>query len=287
MQEVIDRVFIENVYPGVTLGAIIRENGLVLVDSPFRQDDTRAWRAALLHLNGGTSRILVQLDTHIDRSMGAKAMECTILSHIEAANIFQTRPASIKAQTLDAGAEWETYNGLSSIRWGTPHITFSDHISIHWDEKPVEIDYKPGIANGSVWVDLPEEKVLFIGDMVVCSQPPFLSDADLPLWINHLESLFEPRYQDYLLIGGRDGLVTLDNVQNQMNFLIEVHNRVQELADQKASLEVVSHLVPDLMKILIDVPAKLYDLHEKRLTYGLQMYYAHRYLDKNNKKETH
>lgn len=285
MQEIANRVFIETHYPGVTLGAISREHGLILVDSPFRQDDTRSWRAALHNLRGGVARILVQMDAHIDRSMGAKAMECTILSHIEAANVFQNRPASIKAQAIDAGAEWENYNGLGSIRWGTPHITFSDHMYLHWDENMVEIEYRPGNADGSIWVDLPVEKVLFLGDAVVSKQSPFLSDANLPLWIEHLKSLFSKKYQDYFLVSGRDGLVTLEDAHNQIEFLSEINEKVQDLAAQKATLDAVSKLVPDLMKRLASLPAKHYELQEKRLTYGLQMYYAHRFLDKPSKKE--
>ena len=285
MQEIVDRIFIETHYPGVTLGAISRDHGLVLVDSPFRQDDTRSWRSSLLNLGGGVARILVQMDAHIDRSMGAKAMECTILSHIEAANVFQNRPASIKAQTVDAGAEWENYNGLGSIRWGTPHITFSDHMTLHWDENPIELNYKPGIADGSIWVDLPVEKVLFVGDAVVSKQTPFLGEADLPVWIEHLKSLFVDKYQEYFFVSGRSGLVTMEDIHNQVEFLTDVNDKVQELADQKSSLDAIGRLVPDLMKKLTNIPTKQYELHEKRLTYGLQMYYAQRYLEKQSKKE--
>ena len=285
MQEIVDRIFIETHYPGVTLGAISRDHGLVLVDSPFRQDDTRSWRSSLMNLGGGVARILVQMDAHIDRSMGAKAMECTILSQIEAANVFQNRPASIKAQTIDAGAEWENYNGLGSIRWGTPHITFSDHMTLHWDDNPIELDYKPGIADGSIWVDLPVEKVLFVGDAVVSKQTPFLGEADLSIWIEHLKSLYTDKYQEYFFISGRSGLVTMEDVHNQVEFLSDVNDKVQELAEQKSSLDAIGRLVPDFMKKLANIPPKQYELHEKRLTYGLQMYYAQRYLEKQSKKE--
>jgi glyoxylase-like metal-dependent hydrolase (beta-lactamase superfamily II) len=285
MQEIVNRIFIETHYPGVTLGAISREHGLILVDSPFRQDDTRSWRASLLNLGGGVARILVQMDAHIDRSMGAKAMECTILSHIDAANVFQNRPASIKAQTVDAGAEWESYNGLGSIRWGTPHLTFSDHMFLHWDENPIKLEHRPGIADGSIWVDLPEEKILFLGDAVVNKQSPFLSDANLPLWIDHLKSLLMKEYQEYFFVSGRDGLVTLEDIRNQVKFLEEVNEKVGELGENQAPLESVGKLVPDLMKRLVNIPAKQYELNEKRLSYGLQMYFAHHFIEKPAKKE--
>jgi glyoxylase-like metal-dependent hydrolase (beta-lactamase superfamily II) len=285
MQEIVNRVFIETHYPGVTLGAISREHGLILVDAPFRQDDTRSWRASLLNLGGGVARILVQMDAHIDRSMGAKAMECTILSHIDAANVFQNRPASIKAQTIDAGAEWENYNGLGSIRWGTPHLTFSDYMYLHWDDNPVKLEHRPGIADGSIFVDLPEEKILFLGDAVVSKQSPFLSDANLPLWINHLKNLLTKEYQEYFFVSGRDGLVTLEDIRSQIAFLEEIDLKVGELSIQKAPLESVGKLVPDLMKKLVNIPPKHFELNEKRLSYGLQMYYAHHFIGKSVKKE--
>ena len=284
MQEIANQVYIETQFPGVTLGAINRSHGLILVDSPFRQDDVRAWRSSLLNLHGGAARMLIQMDAHIDRTMGAKAMECTILSHLEAATAFQNRPASIKAQTTDAGAEWENFNGLGSIRWGTPHITFSDQMLVHWDQKPLRIDYKPGISQGSLWVELPDEKILFLGDSVVSRQPPFLGDAIFPLWIEHLSTLLAPDYQDYLMVGGRNGLITQDDIQQQIDFLTTVYDEILVLSQNKASLEQVNKLVPSLMEKISGYPPAQYDLYSKRLAYGLQTFYSRNFLEKPSKK---
>ncbi len=97
MQEIANNIFIETQYPGVTLGAIGRKHGLVLIDAPFRQDDARSWRSALLNLGGGITNIMIQLDAHMDRTMGAKAMECTILSHAEAASCISKPPCFDKS----------------------------------------------------------------------------------------------------------------------------------------------------------------------------------------------
>ncbi|PKO12050.1 MAG: hypothetical protein CVU39_26270 [Chloroflexi bacterium HGW-Chloroflexi-10] len=286
MQEIVDRVFIETQYPGVTLGAINRQHGLILVDSPFRQDDARSWRSTLLNLGGGVARLLIQMDAHMDRTMGAKAMECTILSHLEAASVFQNRPASIKAQTTDAGAEWEKYNGLGSIRWGTPHITFSDQMMVHWDDSPIQILYKPGIAEGSIWVELTNEKVIFLGDSVIRQQVPFLGDANLPLWIEHLKMLTSNTiYQDYFMVSGRNGLVTMEDVHNQAAFLVEVHTQLQSLSGAKNLSDSINKLVPDLIKKIVRLPANQVDLNEKRLAFGLQSCYMHHYSEKSFKKD--
>ena len=51
MQEITNRVYLETQYPGVTLGAIGRKHGLILIDSPFRPDDAKSWRSSLLNLS--------------------------------------------------------------------------------------------------------------------------------------------------------------------------------------------------------------------------------------------
>ena len=285
MQEISKHIFIETQYPGVTLGAIGRKHGLILVDSPFRQDDSRSWRSALLNLSGGIARMLIQLDAHMDRTMGAKALECTIVSHLDAASAFQNRPASIKAQTIDAGAEWESFNGLGSIRWGTPHITFSDQMIVHWDESPIQIVHKPGISEGSIWVELVEEKILFLGDAVVSQQTPFLGYADFPKWISHLTHLQSQKYQEYFFVGGRNGLLTQEDIHNQITFLNVANDQLLDLASFKGNLDSVSKLVPDLMKRIPGIHPDQYDLYAKRLAYGLQNNYSRRFLEKSSRRE--
>ena len=73
MQELAPHVYIETGYAGVTLGAINWAHGLILIDAPFRAEDTRSWRSNLLNLGGGVDRLLVNLDAHFDRTLGARA----------------------------------------------------------------------------------------------------------------------------------------------------------------------------------------------------------------------
>lgn len=136
MQEIAPHIFIETGFPGVTLGAINWAHGLVLIDAPFRIEDTRSWRSTLLNLGGGVDRLLVNLDAHFDRTLGTRAMECSVAGHEKLAQVFRNRPISFKTQGTETGAEWEQYNGLGSIRWAPPEITFTQQLDIFWEESP-------------------------------------------------------------------------------------------------------------------------------------------------------
>jgi len=276
MQELAPHVYIETAYPGVTLGAINWSHGLILIDAPFRPEDTRAWRAALLNLSGGVDRLLVNLDAHIDRTLGARNMDCTVVGHEKTAAVFRNRPVTFKAQGLETGAEWEQFNGVGSIRWAVPDLTFSERLVIHWDENPLILEHHPGPAAGAIWAVLPGARVIMLGDAVVVNQPPFLAAADIPVWIESLKPLLLPEYRDYLLVSGRGGLLAHQQVRSQIDFLAKVDEQVARLAEKGSEPEETAQLIPALLSEL-DYPAERSSRYEQRLRYGLMRYFIRHY----------
>ncbi len=276
MQEIAPHVFIETGFPGVTLGAINWFHGLVLIDAPFRAEDIRSWRATLLNVSGGIDRLLVNLDAHFDRTLGSRAMECTVVGHDKLTHVFRNRPVTFKIQSAERGEEWEQFNGLGSIRWAPPEITFTEVLNIYWDEAPVVLVSQPGPAAGSIWAVLPEEHIAFIGDAVVKNQPPFLASADLPAWIESLKTLLSPSYQDFLLICGRGGLVVHREVRQMLDQLERIHENLETLAASQAPVEEVEKIAFELLKT-IDHPAQMKMLFRQRLVWGLRQYYLRHY----------
>ena len=262
MQELAPNVYIETGYAGVTLGAINWSHGLVLIDAPFRAEDTRAWRANLLNLGGGVDRLLVNLDAHFDRTLGTRAMDCTVVGQEKMASVFRNRPVTFKAQGNETGAEWESYNGLGSIRWAPPEITFSDQMSIHWEDEPLLLEYHPGPATGAIWAILPASRVVMVGDAVVPDQPPFLSTA--------------AKYRDYLVVSGRGGAAAQQQVRAQLAFLQRAYQQVDTLAQRNGSPEDTAALVPGLLSGL-KYPADRAAQYEQRLRHGLKNYFIRHY----------
>ena len=276
MQEISPHVFIETSYPGVTLGAISSPHGLVLLDSPFRADDARLWRAAPLNPGGGVDRVLVILDAHFDRTLGARAMECTIVGHEKLAEVFRNRPVTFKTQGNETGAEWEQYNGLGSIRWAPPEITFSHTLTIHWGDTLISLEYHPGPAAGAIWAVLPDNQVIFLGDAVLPNQPPFLASADLPMWIASLRKLLTPEYQNHLLVCGRGELLTQQDVRTQLSQLEKIHQMLSEMPKDATQPEDTQALIAPLLREY-DIPEQQKAHFEQRLRWGLCQYYTRHY----------
>jgi glyoxylase-like metal-dependent hydrolase (beta-lactamase superfamily II) len=276
MHAIAKTVYIEDRYPGVVLGAIVRPRGLVQIDAPPSPEDSRAWRATLMNLGGGPERILINLDAHPDRTLGARSMDCTVIAHEKAAQIFRTRPTTFKAQGEETGAEWEDIPGLGSVRWAPPEISFGQQLSLHWEGSPILIEHVPGPATGSLWVTLPEERIVFVGDAVVKSQPPFLATADLDPWIEAVNLLLGPAYKSHTIVSSRGGVVNAQTVRSQLDFLKHARDRLERLGARKAAPEATENVAVTLAGSFKGSAARQKHFVQ-RLRYGLLHYYIRHY----------
>jgi cyclase len=281
MRKVVTGVYIENTYAGVTLGALVLEEGIVMIDAPISPEDGRAWQQALRKLNGGTGRLLINLDSHPDRTLGARAMESQVLAHKSSADSFNQRSTIFKAQETESGAEWENTKGLSGIRWQPPNLTFTDQVRIHWGDTQVMVEHHPGPAKGACWVLLPEKKIIFVGDAVVAKQPPFLADADLAEWVETLDVLLS-KYKGFKIISGRGGQVGEKDIRNLSHFIKDVDKKLVRISKRKASPQAAEKLAEKLLPAL-EFPAKYHDFYMQRLQHGLYHYYARNYYASSSK----
>jgi glyoxylase-like metal-dependent hydrolase (beta-lactamase superfamily II) len=276
MDAIAKNVYIEERYLGVTLGVIIQPRGLIQIDAPPSPEDGRAWRASLMGMGNGPERVLINLDAHPDRTLGVRAMDCTVIAHEKTAQAFRNRPNTFKAQGDETGANWEAIPGLGSVRWAPPEISFVEKITIHWSETPILLESHPGPSAGAIWVILPEEKVVFIGDAVLKGQPPFLAHADLPAWIETLKILQEPEYKGFSIVSSRGGVVTPQMVRNQSDILKRIYDKVDKLAKKKPATPATDKLADAVLKDF-KAPAARQQQYLQRLRYGLYHYYIRQY----------
>jgi glyoxylase-like metal-dependent hydrolase (beta-lactamase superfamily II) len=276
MQSIANGIYYENTYAGVTLGAIIHPRGTLIIDTPLRAEDARSWKSTLLTQSRGTHRLLVNLDEHADRTIGNRAMDLTILAHRKTAEAFDIRSTIFKGQNYENGSEWENFPETVGSRWTHPKITFNQKIQLHWGDGSILIEYHPGPTLGAIWVEIPSEKTIFVGDVVVENQPPFLAEANLPLWIETLELLRSNKYRNYIIISGRSGPVKIDAVRAQHAFLKLTLQRLEKLASRNALVEETENLISPLLS-KIKFPVKYKVFYYQRLRHGLQEYYIRHY----------
>lgn len=276
MQEIKPGIFYEDSYPGPTIGAVLLPRGMIFIDAPLRPEDGHRWKTTLLNRSQGTiHKIVVCLDDHPDRTIGARSLDCPIVSHKDAARALKDPSGMYRGQ--ESSAHWERYPDNTGLQWMVPDITFTDKIEFHWSDEPVLMEHHPGPRQGSSWLILPEQKVLFIGDAVVVKGPPFLDNAHLPTWIDTLDELLKAKYKDYTLISGRGGPIEIDQVKELKKTFRKIYRRVDKLASRKASIQDVAELADKYMDDF-SFEKRDRDFFLQRLQQGLSQYYQKNYL---------
>lgn len=267
MQTIHRNIYYEDAFLGVTIGVLVYPHGLILIDAPLRAEDTRSWRSILINQRGGSNKLLINLDAHPDRTLGTKALDCTIIAHHNAALAFRNRPTVFKGQSIETGAEWESYNDSIGMRWAPPDITFEKRITLHWGGPEVVVEHRPGPSAGSSWVIIPEAKVVFVGDTVVVRQPPFFALADFASWTSNLEDLMT-NYKDFTIVSGRGGLATQEDVFLQHKLITEIGLKLDALVEKKALPEDTQDMIPELLSHFKFQP-ECREQFQHRLVHGL------------------
>jgi glyoxylase-like metal-dependent hydrolase (beta-lactamase superfamily II) len=274
MHEIVKGIYYEDSYLGVTLGGLVYSFGTVLIDAPLRAEEARTWRSSLMSQRGGSNRLLVNLDAHPDRTLGAKAMDCSIVAQQKTAQYFRNRPTIFKGQSAPSGAAWESYSEAVGMRWAPPDITFSQRISLHWGGPEIVIEHHPGPMQGACWVIIPAEKVVFVGDAITIDQPPFFAHAELEEWLESLDLL--KKYVDYTIVAGRGGLVNPKIIANQIQILKGVAKGIEKRVKRNAGPEATEGMIAAILSEYSFAPEQE-DLYTQRLRYGLYQYYARHY----------
>jgi glyoxylase-like metal-dependent hydrolase (beta-lactamase superfamily II) len=202
-------------------------------------------------------------------------VDYTIVAHQKTAAVFRNRPTIFKGQSEETGSTWESYSDAIGMRWAPPDITFSDRMSLHWGGPEVVLEYHPGPTAGSIWVIIPAEKVVFVGDTVVMDQPPFLASADPTAWLESLDLLLD-QYASYNIVSGRGGLASAGVIRQTQHFIKETNRCVERLARRNIAPETTEELIPTLLP-LIPFPPERQERYTQRIRYGLHQYFIRRY----------
>jgi glyoxylase-like metal-dependent hydrolase (beta-lactamase superfamily II) len=279
MQQISQSIYYEDSYLGVTVGVLIYSYGAIAIDAPLRAEDARSWRAAINNYRSGSNRLLVSLDAHPDRTLGTRALECTIVAHQKAAQVFRNRPTIFKGLSIETGSVWETYNESIGLRWASPDITFTDMVYLHWGGPDVILENQPGPTPGSIWVVVPEAKTVFVGDAITIRQPPFLAQADIPVWIESLNMLLKG-YHGYTIVSGRGGIAKSDDIKTLIKLLKSISSSIEKLGAKNAPPEATQDLAAKLAT-KFTASGRQRELYLTRLKYGLHQYYSRRFRPAN------
>ena len=249
MHEIAPGIYVETHYPGVNVGAIVTEEGNILIDSPSIPHSAYDWLTRVSRSTGRPIRFLVITDYHTDRTLNAHQMHTRVVAHEESHAKLRAYDTHFPPPFLDnVAARYELprkeLNGTQVI---LPQITFCQEMTLQLGERRITLLHRPSATPGSLWVLLENDNILFSGDTLVVGQHPPLSEAQTDPWLEALTDLEENHPDVEIIVPGRGSLCDRKAIPPVKDYIQRARNRVHELYCAGRPRADTTSLIPEFM----------------------------------------
>jgi glyoxylase-like metal-dependent hydrolase (beta-lactamase superfamily II) len=186
------RATLERLAPGVValtaegdpnVGAVIGEDAVLAVDARATPALAREWLDELRGLTEKPVRYLVLTHYHAVRVLGASAFEAEwVIAHEGTRRwILERGEADFESETRRFPRLFRDVESIPGLTY--PNVAFADMLRIDLGGRDVQLlhlgrGHTPGDA--AVW--LPDERILFAGDLVEARAAPYMGDAFVEEW---------------------------------------------------------------------------------------------------------
>lgn len=203
-QRVSPRVVVETEHYGSNNSIVIGDDGLVHIDSPHLLSDARAWAEYSATL--GRVRFIVNTDHHPDHTIGNFMIGGEVVGHrVTRERLLAEPPTMEYLQDLLGRLDPDGVKYLEGYSVRVPNVVLDTTMTLHLDGASVELTHQRGHTRNSVIAYMPEDKVIFTGDVVCEVGLPSFQDSRLVDWFDALD--FVETYDFEVLVPGH-GQVT-------------------------------------------------------------------------------
>jgi glyoxylase-like metal-dependent hydrolase (beta-lactamase superfamily II) len=265
---------VETGFRRINVGAILTNDGFVLIDTPPFPDDARAWRILLSEVSDKPILAVVSTDCHRDRLLGNSWFDsAVIIAHDETILQAKSFPTTFVDSAVDAlvSSPSERY-WFSGAQLRIPSVGFTYRMHLRYGGSTIPLLAMPGPTLGNVWVHLPEQRILFVGDSIVTSQHPYISSPCTKNWLDNLTVLRRSRFPADTIVPGRGPIVDKSATEPLSNYLRLVRRRVQSLYRAGRPRADTSALVPELLDLFPYHESELENI-QRRIKVGLDRIY--------------
>ena len=289
MDKLTPQVFVEPGYRGCTVGAIVTPIGIVCVDTPLLPADARRWRARLAELSNQPIVYTIYTDGHRDRVLGQQWLGGLVVAHEATWEKLRSYGDAMRQQVIEFlmhhGAPEAAEELSRHLQLGLPQLTASNGgtLTLHLGKPKIVVRPVGGATPGSLWVELPDQDVVFAGDVVTQNTHPFMSEANTPVWLERLAELRAPNYFATKIVPGRGGGYKRADTQKTANYLTGMRARVRQIMTERRGKFDASELLPEFLN-RFPIPDDEHERVQRRIRAGLERVYEELKTEKRRKK---
>jgi len=243
MKQVAPHVYVEHAHRGVTFGCIVTPSGVICIDSPTSPADASAWRMQIGKLTDKPVRFVVLTDAHRDRISGLQYLGGAVVAHEAAWEKMKSYGDAFRPQSPDSSSSHPDTTDWHVV---LPQITFVDKLVLYQSD-PIVIQHVGGATPGSVWVHLPRQGVLFMGDLMAFRTHPVAAEGDIATWLEILDKVRDKSFTAKVIVPGRGGPCNKTALGPMVDYLRAMRMRVQSLLRSRRPRADTALLVPEFL----------------------------------------
>lgn len=167
---------------GANVGLVVGKDQALVIDTLVSAKEAERLLADILKVTDKKVKYVVNTHYHLDHAWGNcvfTKLGAVVIGH-ENARKHQSDAAKSLAHPESFGLSAKDLEGTTLE---APTVTFKDSMSIDLGDVTVVLSYPgPTHTDDSITAYVPQDKVLFLGDMLFTGYHPFLAEGDLAHW---------------------------------------------------------------------------------------------------------
>tara|TARA_B100001971_G_C18209154_1_gene549519 strand:+ start:565 stop:1368 length:804 start_codon:yes stop_codon:yes gene_type:complete len=243
------------------VGFIDCGDGLIFVDTTLFPRTTREAVSSARAISKKPFSYLVNTHYHSDHTFGNQEFSCPIVAHRLCSSLMRNRLPEELRTRIETFPK-ESKSRLEEVKLTYPSQDFDEEITLD-DTHNTTLVHMGGHTPDSLVVALPDEGVIFAGDLLFVGYHPFLIDAEIESWLTGLEKLKGLKAQ--IIIPGHGFLTDTNEIENMISYLRIFRDNLAKLKKEGYSKE---ELVtrPEMLSL----PSRL---REERIAINIQAMY--------------
>ena len=189
IEKISKNVYAEIGVRGCNHSFVVTSEGVVMIDTPQFPSDAVKWREEIMKF--GHVIYIINSEPHGDHFSGNFYYEGTVVAHEGTREAILGTPVQ-QYKDMVKQMDPPSVPLVENFNFRPPTITLMDKLTLYLGNHTFQLINLPGHTPFQVPVYLPQEKVLFTSDNVVCNTMPYLPPQALPFeWIESLKKMQE------------------------------------------------------------------------------------------------
>jgi glyoxylase-like metal-dependent hydrolase (beta-lactamase superfamily II) len=241
LEELADGVYAYTAQGDPNVGAIVGRDAVLAVDARATPVMAREWLDELRTVTDKPVRYLLLTHYHAVRTLGASAFAADwVIAHAGTRALVAERGAQdFESEARRFPRLFRHIETIPGLTW--PTVTFTDELAVDLGGRVVELRFLGrGHTSGDVVAWLPDERVMFAGDLVEARAAPYMGDAYVGDWSGATLARVAAMDAD-ALVGGRGpavrGAAVAEAIEQTRDFLATVYRIAAEVVRREGGVK--------------------------------------------------